>query len=191
MFKLILKQHWFLWLMLSVSWLLLPHADTASWQRSAILGGHYWRLLSGNFCHNNFTHWLMNIAALILIYFCYNDRLSNRQFLQLSLIISGLGGYALLYGPYSEYVGLSALIHGLIAYAACIDIIKGRAKIGMVVVLGLAMKLLFEQIYGADPWIKQMIGIDIAIDAHLIYTLIGLSLAQLSWLPLWRNRSVQ
>ncbi|MGY5449724.1 rhombosortase [Agarivorans sp. MS3-6] len=177
MYSILLKRFWFLWLMIALSWLLLPHSDWASWHLKQIQAGQYWRILSGNFCHNNFIHWLMNVAALTLIYFIYDERLSNRHFLLISITISSIGGYALLYANYAEYVGLSGLIHGLLAYAASVDVIKGNAKIGGLVLAGLSIKLLLEQLYGGDPWVKQMIGIDVAINAHLYFAVVGVLMA--------------
>ncbi|GDY27915.1 hypothetical protein AHAT_38050 [Agarivorans sp. Toyoura001] len=188
MFNYLLKQFWFIWLTLALSWVLLAHTELASWNKHLIIEGEYWRVLSGNFCHNNLIHWLMNIATLTLIYFVYDDRLSNRHFLALSILLGLVGGLALLLAKYDEYVGLSGIIHGLLAYAALIDLMKGKIKLGFIVLTGLGIKLVIEQIYGGDPWVTEMIGIDVATDAHLIFTLLGLTIALVVWCPLWNRQ---
>lgn len=158
-----------------------------SWNKQLIAEGEYWRIVSGNFSHNNLIHWLMNIATLVLVFFVFDDRLSNKHFMLLSTSLCIAGGGLLWFARYDEYVGLSGLIHGLIAYAAMVDLLTDKKRVGSIVLAGLSAKLLMEQLYGGDPWVTDLIGINVAIDAHLLFAVLGISFALLLWWPLWRN----
>jgi rhomboid family GlyGly-CTERM serine protease len=187
MLKYFVGRFWFLFVVITCSWFLLAHTELMSWNKQLIAEGEYWRIVSGNFSHNNLIHWLMNIATLVLVYFVFDDRLSNKHFMLLSTSLCITGGGLLWFVRYDEYVGLSGLIHGLIAYAAMVDLLTDKKRVGSIVLAGLSAKLLMEQLYGGDPWVTDLIGINVAIDAHLLFAVLGISFALLLWWPLWRN----
>ena len=187
MLKYVAGRFWFLLIVITCSWFFLAHTELMSWNKHLIGEGQYWRIMSGNFSHNNLIHWLMNVATLVLVYFVFDDRLSNKHFMLLSISLCVVGGGLLWFAQYDEYVGLSGLIHGLIAYAAMADLFTDKKRVGTIILIGLSAKLLMEQLYGGDPWVRDLIGIDVAIDAHLLFALLGVSFALLLWWPLWRH----
>ncbi|MPW28646.1 rhombosortase [Agarivorans sp. B2Z047] len=187
MLKYFVSRFWFLLIVISCSWFFLAHTELMSWNKQLISQGEYWRIVSGNLSHNNLIHWLMNVATLVLVYFVFDDRLSNQHFMLISISLCLLGGGLLWFAKYDEYVGLSGLIHGLIAYAAMADLFTDKKRVGAIILTGLSAKLLMEQLYGGDPWVTDLIGIDVAIDAHLLFAVLGISFALLLWWPLWRS----
>ncbi len=181
MLQIILKRYWFLLLVISVSWFSLAHTELLAWNRPLIHQGEYWRFFTGNLAHSNLIHWIMNMMTLGVIYFIYDDRLSNWQFCLLSSLLAIIGGTLIMLTDYHIYVGLSGVTHGLIVYGASMDLSSDRPKSGGLVLTAIALKLALEQYYGNDPWVSDMIGIDVAIDAHLIFAGLGLTLAVLAY----------
>jgi len=179
--QLLLKRYWFLLLVISVSWFSLAHSELLAWNRPLIQQGEYWRIFTGNLAHGNLTHWVMNMMTLAVIYFIYDDRLSNWQFCLISSLLAIIGGASIMLTNYHIYVGLSGVTHGLIVYGACRDVCCDKPKSGYLVLAAIALKLALEQYYGDDPWVSGMIGIDVAIDAHLIFAGLGLILAVLAY----------
>lgn len=182
MLQVLLKRYWFLLVVITVSWFSLAHSELLAWNRPLIQQGEYWRLFSGNLAHANLTHWVMNMMTLGIIYFIYDDRLSNWQFCLVSTLLALIGGASIMFTNYHTYVGLSGVTHGLIVYGACRDVCSDKPKSGSLVLAAIALKLSLEQYYGDDPWVSGMIGIDVAIDAHLIFAVLGLILAALAYL---------
>lgn len=181
MFQFLFKRYWFLFVVISVSWFSLAHSELLAWNKTLIQQGEYWRLFTGNLAHANLTHWVMNMLTLCIIYFIYDDRLSNGQFCLVGTLLALIGGASLMLTHYHSYVGLSGVTHGLIVYGACRDVCSDKPKSGYLVLAVIALKLALEQYYGDDPWVSGMIGIDVAIDAHLIFAGLGLILAVLSY----------
>ncbi len=182
----LLKRYWFLVAVIGVSWFALAHPEQLAWNRPLIQQGEYWRVFTGNLAHGNLTHWVMNMMTLVVIYFIYDDRLSNWQFTILSSLLAIIGGLSILLTDYHIYLGLSGVTHGLIAYCACVDLFSDKPKSGGIVLGAIAGKLALEQYYGDDPWVSGLIGIDVAIDAHLIFAGLGVLLAALTYWQWYR-----
>ena len=138
MLQLLLKRYWFLLLVISVSWFSLAHSELLAWNRPLIQQGEYWRIFTGNLAHGNLTHWVMNMMTLAVIYFIYDDRLSNWQFCLLSSLLAIIGGASIMLTNYHIYVGLSGVTHGLIVYGACRDVCCDKPKSGYLVLAAIA-----------------------------------------------------
>jgi len=70
------------------------------------------------------------------------------------------------------YVGLSGVLHGLFIIGAYFDI-QNRFKTGWLMLIGVWLKVLHEQIYGASESVAKLISANVAIDAHLFGTITG------------------
>lgn len=149
----------------------LPYAKQLSWNRVAIAEGEYWRLLSGQFCHANFTHYAMNMLALAVIYWLFQPHFKQRRWITRVLFITGLGSISLFFTDYKDYVGFSGVLHGLIAYGALMDVYK-RVPQGWLLLGGLVVKLAGEQL-GLIKGSEALIKMPIAFDAHLYIALCG------------------
>ena len=151
---------------------------TTEWlryDRTAIHNGELWRILSGNLVHLGWEHLLMNLAGLILIWLLYGRLLSNQQWLLVVLMSSlavGVGLY--LTNPQLDwYVGQSGMLHGLFVTGLVINLRKGY-KLEWLLLLGLIVKLIWEQIHGALPGSAELAGGAVIVDAHLFGAISGI-----------------
>jgi rhomboid family GlyGly-CTERM serine protease len=150
-----------------------------TWDHSLIISGQWWRILSGNFAHTNFTHLAMNLAALWLISLIFKP--SVKVLLLLMIAISLVIGLGLLASDIQRYVGLSGTLHGLFAYFAAQELlVQGRRSSGLLV-LGVAGKVIWEQIFGPSHTSMALIEAPVATQAHLIGLIAGLIFAFFSY----------
>ena len=146
---------------------LTPVSDFFAWDKSLILQGEIWRLITGNFTHTNLAHLLMNSAALTVFTFIFKDILTPKRLWLLVLSISLMTGLLLLLSPIQSYVGLSGVLHGLFIWAAIEDI-KQKRNTGWLLLFGIISKVSWEQYFGASASTISLINARVAIEAHLI-----------------------
>ena len=66
----------------------------------------------------------------------------------------------------NQYVGLSGILHGVFVWGAIQDI-KQQDKLGWLLLLGVTVKVIHEQLYGASSDVANLIDANVAIYAHL------------------------
>ena len=160
-------------LCIGLYWLNL--ADVLAYRRAEIGDGEYWRLLSGNLLHTNAWHLLMNLAGLwviVLLHHTHYRVLLFTSLFGLCCLLQGIGLY-LFYPSLIGYVGLSGMLHGLFTYGAIKDITTGL-KSGYLLLLGVIIKVSYEQVYGASQEVTEMIGARVATEAHLVGVISGI-----------------
>jgi rhomboid family GlyGly-CTERM serine protease len=154
-------------------------------ERINIENGEIWRLLTANFVHLGWSHALLNIAGLVLIWLLFGQRLSQTGWL--IILISSLLGTTLgllLFNPtLSWYVGLSGALHGLFI-AGCVAEIKLKYRFGIVLLVILVGKILWEQFQGPLPGTSDAAGGPVIVDAHLYGALAGFAALFLKPKPL-------
>lgn len=144
---------------------LVVHFDYA---RQFIIQGELWRLLTAHLFHTNTNHLMLNLAGLGLLWALHGEYYSYFRIGAVYLIT----GLCIAIGIYmftpelNRYVGLSGVLHGLFVWGACEDIRSGR-KTGWLMLLGVGLKVLHEQIQGPDAELGAWINAKVAIDAHL------------------------
>jgi rhomboid family GlyGly-CTERM serine protease len=146
---------------------LTPVSDFFVWNRSLILQGEVWRLITGNFTHTNLAHLIMNAAALMVFCFIFKDILNPKKLWGLLFFISLITGVFLLLSPIQSYVGLSGVLHGLFIWAAIEDI-KQKRNTGWLLLIGIITKICWEQYFGASASTISLINAKVATEAHLI-----------------------
>lgn len=131
---------------LSLSASLVPGAfETLRWQRAAIDGGQWGRLLSGHLVHLDARHLLLNLLGLVLVAEWLLERWRSADLLSL-LLASTLGTGLLLWllePALHWYVGLSGALHGLWAGAALAGCLRWRQRLFALALAALALKLAF------------------------------------------------
>ncbi|QSX31635.1 rhombosortase [Shewanella cyperi] len=168
--------------LLSIGLFFLSLDDVLAFRRDAIDQGEYWRLISGNLLHTNHWHLLMNLAGLWVIYSLHHFHYRIWPLLALLLALctlEGLGlylGYPQLWG----YVGLSGILHGLFAFGALLDIRRGYRS-GYLLLLGVILKVSWENTMGASNGVTELIGARVATESHLVGLVSGIALGLL-WL---------
>ncbi|RTR37662.1 rhombosortase [Shewanella canadensis] len=146
-----------------------------AFRRDGIANGEYWRLFTGNLLHTNQWHLLMNLAGLwvlLLLFKPHFQALSFTLIFSALCLLQGLGLY-LFYPGLLGYVGLSGMLHGLFTYGAIRDISTGL-KSGYLLLLGVIIKVAYEQIFGASAQVTEMIGARVATEAHLVGVITGI-----------------
>ncbi|QYJ73635.1 rhombosortase [Shewanella sp. FJAT-52076] len=155
----------------------LPVDGKLNWQKQLIGAGEYWRLISGNLLHTNHWHLLMNLAGfwVILSLHHFHYRAAGLVLLLFVLCLGeGIGLY-LFYPSLQAYVGLSGILHGLFAFGALMDIKRGL-KSGWLLLIGLGLKVGYEQYFGASSDVASLIGARVATESHLVGALLGTAL---------------
>jgi len=138
-----------------------------SFYRPAIAAGEFWRLLSGHFVHLGVPHLIMNVAGLILIWYLTASSFTSRQWLLVTAIVMvGLNlGLWFLEPNLIDYVGLSGLLHGLLAAGIVASLGSGRSEI-WILGIGLAAKLAYEHLVGPLPGSENASGGTVIVAAH-------------------------
>ncbi len=153
---------------------LICHINAESWSslanfdRAAISAGEYWRLITGHFFHTNTAHLLLNCAGLFMLWLLHGQFYTIRQY-ALLLVVLCTSTALLIFGYSPElklYVGLSGVLHGVFVFGSLHDIRDGE-KTGYVLLLGLTLKVLHEQLYGPSADVSALINANVAIDAHM------------------------
>ena len=156
--------------------------EALSWDRSALADGHLWRFLSGHFVHLGWSHLLLNLAGLALIAWIVGRLWGWLGWLVVSLVsmaVIGIGFWIL--NPQLEwYVGLSGLLHGLLAAGLVVGIARRETESVVLAVL-VAGKLAWEQFAGPLPGSEGASGGAVIVDAHLYGAAGGILAAMAMW----------
>ncbi|MCW8834440.1 MAG: rhombosortase [Colwellia sp.] len=149
--------------------------DILVYQRQLIGQGEIWRLFTGHFLHTNSYHLLLNLAALVLLWLLHGRFYSRSKYsllFVLSALTTSLGMY--YFTPeLQQYVGLSGVLHGVFVFGAVMDICAND-KTGYLLFIGVWLKIIHEQVYGASADVSALIEASVAVDAHLWGALGGL-----------------
>lgn len=136
--------------------------------REAVLAGDGWRLVSGHFVHLGPAHFAMNALALAAIWALVGAVLQRWQWLLvLVIVIAGIdAGFLWLDPGLTWYVGLSGVLHGLLAAGL---VATWRAPPCDVIVLAILLvaKLAYEQLAGPLPGSAATAGGPVVVNAHL------------------------
>lgn len=155
-----------------------------AWDREALANGEAWRLVTGHLVHLGWSHLLLNLAGLALIVWIVGRAWDMQGWLVVSLVtigVIGVGFWAL--NPELEwYVGLSGLLHGLLAAGLVVGVVRRETE-SLVLAVLVAGKLAWEQLAGPLPGSEGASGGAVIVDAHL-YGAVGGMLAALA---MWRR----
>ncbi len=133
-----------------------------------IIEGESWRLVSGHLTHLGWSHFALNCAGLLLVWFLVGDRFDPLGWwiiIGTTIMAINLGLFFLT-PQLVWYVGLSGLLHGLIAAGIVVHL---RPPDGETLLLGglLLAKLAWEQFGGPMPGSEFTSGGPVIVDAHL------------------------
>jgi len=138
------------------------------YQRSLVTQGEIWRVFSGHFFHTNGFHFLLNAAAVVMLWALHGHFYTIKSYLivfMVSAIICSIGIHWFSL-DIEQYVGLSGVLHGIFIWGAIEDI-KAKERTGYLLLLGVILKIAHEQYYGASEDVSDLIGANVAINAHL------------------------
>lgn len=151
--------------------------EALRYERAPLAALELWRLLGAHVVHLSWSHTLLNAVAVVLIGVIFNARATLVWWwVALILSIAAINvGLWLVSTDVGWYVGLSGALHGLFAMGAWLEWRQGQRS-GLYLLLGLAAKLVFEQLAGALPMTANAAGGPVVVDAHL-YGALGGALA--------------
>ena len=149
--------------------------ESLRYDRSAILAGDWWLLVTGNLVHLGWSHLWLNAAGLVLIYLLYGPLLKTTSWLLYGLLTClGVGLGLLWLNPELRwYVGLSGSLHGLFIVGLLKDA-RNDLKFAAIVFAVFAAKVLWEQFNGPMPGSEASAGGKVVVDAHLYGAISGL-----------------
>lgn len=155
-----------------------------AWDRDALAGGEIWRFVSGHFVHLGWSHLALNLAGLALIAWIVGRTWDWLGWIAVTLASIGVigAGFWILNPQLEWYVGLSGLLHGLLAAGLVVGLARQEAESVVLAVL-VAGKLAWEQLAGPLPGSEGASGGAVIVDAHL-YGAVGGILAALA---MWRR----
>lgn len=158
------------------------------YQRQFIAQGEFWRVLTGHFFHTNNYHLYLNVAALVMLWALHGQfyRISTYFILFISASISTSIGVYFFSPNIIQYVGLSGVLHGVFVWGALKDI-QAKEKTGYLLFIGVWLKIAHEQIYGASNDVVELIGANVAVDAHLWGAIGGLLFYLLSFIIIQKS----
>ena len=173
------KQGLSLYVLAVVCLLLAPWSelgmDVFSMDRSALKEGEIWRLWTGQLVHSSWAHLWLNLIGLAVLQQIFGDELTPVTWLWGFAVISLVIGVCwLAFGDVSwlsfasrDYVvGLSALLHGLFAYGACLAMRRDTLlAAGALLIIG--GKVVWEQINGPSEFTSGLIDIQVVSDVRL------------------------
>ncbi len=145
------------------------------YEREALDSGEFWRLITAHLVHLGWGHLWLNLAALVMMAVLFDALMTASDWILASVLCAlsiDIGLY--LFQPEVPwYVGLSGALHGLMivgAFALC----RSDAPLGYALLLGVAGKLIWEQLVGPLPFSESTSGGPVLVDAHLYGTIGGL-----------------
>lgn len=159
---------------LAIGWLGDTGREVFRFDRPGIGAGQAWRLVSGHLAHLNAGHLLLNLAAMLLIWHLVRGYLDLRQWLLVVVAsVAGIDAGLWFFEPRLDwYVGLSGLLHGLLAGG----VVGGlRSKRPDILILGIALlgKIAYEQLLGPLPGSEETTGGTVIVAAHAWGALAG------------------
>ena len=152
--------------------------EALRFDRSGIDGGGYWRLLTGHFVHLGWSHFALNAAGLGLVWFLVGEAYRGKHWLLIMIASVAFidAGLWFFHPELQWYVGLSGLLHGILAAGLIATWRPPRAEMIALAALLIA-KLVWEQTVGPMPGSEGSSGGTVIVDAHLYGTVGGVLMA--------------
>ena len=148
--------------------------DGFRFDRAGIAAGELWRLVSGHFVHLGWPHFALNSAGLLLVWYLVGDVFDARRWIvisALSIVTMDLGLWY-LDPELAWYVGLSGLLHGILA-AGLVEKLRKPSVEAVALAVLLLGKLAWEQLSGPLPGSEMSAGGTVIVDSHLFGALGG------------------
>ena len=149
--------------------------------------GESWRLISGHFAHLGWSHLALNSAGLLLVWFLVGGAYTLRNWLLIVCVTLATMdiGFWFLNPELYWYVGMSGLLHGLLA-AGIVTRLRNIDAETAILLLLLIAKISWEQFSGPVPGSESTSGGPVVVDAHLygaVGGVLGAMLARITVKP--------
>ena len=148
--------------------------------RALINSGELWRLVSGHFVHLGWSHFVLNAAGLLLVWYLVGHVFDHMRWILIGIftVITMDIGLWIFEPALMWYVGLSGLLHGILA-AGLVEKLRTPDKESLALMVLLLGKLAWEQFSGPLPGSETTAGGPVVVDSHLFGALGGVVAAML------------
>jgi rhomboid family GlyGly-CTERM serine protease len=167
------NRHWYVALAIAMAAVLLQLGGDASrellaYDREALGSGELWRLVSGHFVHLGWSHLFLNLAGLSLVTWLVGYAFDVLRWVFITaLSIAAIDtGLWFLDGQLDWYVGLSGLLHGVLAAGLLVGLAR-RDREAVILAVFVLAKLGWEQFVGPLPGSESTSGGAVIVNAHL------------------------
>ena len=142
--------------------------------RTNISLGEWYRIFTGNLVHANYPHLLLNLSGLWIAGFLFVDSMNLKTFTASVIFLCTIVGFGLYFFNFEleKYYGFSGALYGLFIIGATTVIVQKDYITGSLLYLFVGGKIFWDQFNGGSSSSAELIGIPVAIDAHL-YGLVG------------------
>jgi len=150
------------------------------YERSLVLAGQWWRLVSGHLVHGDAAHLAWNVLGIVLVWFLFAREYSLRAWLLILMAsTAAIGTGFLLFEPGLDwYVGFSGLLHGCMAAGLVAWLRSARDPLTALIAVLFVAKLAWEHFAGALPFTSASLSLPVVHEAHT-YGALGGSIAAL------------
>jgi len=173
MHKLRSYKLWIVLLLLCFLIQLLHLSPLFRFDRQLIEQWQIWRVISAHLTHLNWSHYLLNMAGLGMVAVFFSNYRSTAYWIGALFFISLVCSAGMLVdNQLDRYVGFSGVLHGLFIIGGRWEMQRYKLS-GVMLLVIIIGKLIWEQVYGALPGSESMTGGRVAINAHLYGALGG------------------
>jgi len=136
------------------------------YDRAAIAGGEWWRLLTAQVAHLGLRHALLNTLGLAFVWALFAREWRPFQWAVIVIAVTAAidAGLWFLDPDISWYVGASGALHGFMV-AGVVAYIRRRDPLGWIMAGLLVLKLAYEHVHGPLPFAGR--GVPVVVAAHL------------------------
>jgi rhomboid family GlyGly-CTERM serine protease len=151
------------------------------YERTAVLDGEAWRLLTAHLVHADLRHLGWNVLGVLIVGMLFARDYTPRQWLGIMLAsTAAIGlGFLLLQPGLEWYVGFSGVLHGCMAAGLVRWLRRGSDPLTWLVGGLFVAKLAWEHCAGALPFTAASLSLPVVHEAHT-YGAVGGALAALA-----------
>jgi len=146
--------------------------------RETVSQGEVWRIITSQFVHTNWPHYLLNISSVWLFAFLFYTTISFKTFtINLLLLAIAVGACLHIWEPQILwYAGLSGAIYGLYLIGAHSALKNDDYLIGIGTALLILAKVVFDHWFGPIQDNSELIEARVVTEAHVYGVLAALIL---------------
>jgi rhomboid family GlyGly-CTERM serine protease len=138
------------------------------YERAGVLRGEGWRLLTGHLVHAHVPHLVWNMLGTLLIWALFAGEFTVGGWIAVILASTAAIdlGFLLLEPGLAWYVGLSGVLHGLMAAGLVAWSWHRRDTVTMAVAVLFVGKLAWEHLRGPLPFTAATLSVPVVHEAH-------------------------
>ena len=143
-------------------------AQALRYERAAVLSGEAWRLLTGHLVHADGSHLLWNALGLALVFALFAGEYAPVEWVAIMLASTAAIdlGFLVFEPQMAWYVGLSGVLHGLMAAGLAAWLRERRDLVCVAIAAIFIGKLTWEHLRGPLPFTAESLTVPVIHEAH-------------------------